>query len=188
VLLTGNSTDAVLSEELRRVVDWDKDLPEYVFRSRGFKFLFFERPIIDNGDLLFDLISSNAQSYTTDAWVSFGSPHAAGYAQFYFDEVDLAPRVSTLQKDFRDFFGGSVDYPVLMTNKNLDWIAFESSHEELGVLAVRSDGGRARKFIDRFKAGTFIACEQMEAGTPAALQLQGAYGRLIQILHKNYCF
>lgn len=187
MLLTENSTDPLLSEELRCAVDWDKDLPEYVFLSRGYKFFFFERSIIDNGDLLLDLLSSNAQSYTADSCVSFGNPNSAGYAQFFFDEIEPKSRVSILQTGFRDFFGGMIGYPVVITNKNLDWIAFESSHEELGVLAVRSDDCRAEKFIDHFEPEMFITCEQMKVDAPAFLHLLRVYGELIHILRRNYC-
>lgn len=187
MFLTANSTDSRLSEKLRSVVDWNKDLPEYVFLSRAYNFFFFERPIVYSGALLENLFAFNAQCYSADSFVSFGIPESAGYAQFFFDEVKPELRVSILQQGFRDFFGGAVDYPVLLTNKNIDWIAFESAYEELGVLAVRSDSDHADKFINLFEAEAFISCEQMKVDTPGFLHLFKIYGDLIHILRRNYC-
>ena len=55
------------------------------------------------------------------------------------DNENVETDVLTIHKDFQDFFGGRLGYPIVIFNEKFDWIAFESAYEEFGVLSVRED-------------------------------------------------
>lgn len=187
MLHTKNSTNNELVKKLIHTINWDKKLPQNIFFSSDYIFLFFERPIIDNKYLLEKLLQYNDHFYSTDSFLSFGLPKSDRYAQYFFDEIDPALRIKSLQKNYKDYYWREYGYPILLTNKNIDWIIFESASEELGVFAVKDDQNQANEFINLFEEDTFISCEQLKTSFPRYPLLYSLYGNLIPILRRNYC-
>lgn len=114
----------------------NKDLPEMVFRDSGLEFCFFERPLLSNVDVLDDLLCSSFKVFSTRAFALFSAPLAN--ICYVFDGENIQEGVEELSVGFRDFFKGTVNYPVVMGNVSLDWLLFESACEECGVLAFNS--------------------------------------------------
>ncbi|QDQ28821.1 hypothetical protein FNU76_22075 [Chitinimonas arctica] len=187
MLLTDVSPDDLLSERLCQVIDWSKDLPENIFHENDYRFHFFERSVLDNSELLRGIVESNWRTYVTDSFVSFGVPKTIAYAQFILEGDKIEHELVTLQNKFKDFFGGTVNYPIVLSNKNLDWFAFESAYEELGVLAVRDSDVKAGEFVDYFNNGALISCVNMKANAPGYSELLLEFKGLITVLNENYC-
>lgn len=123
---------AMLSSRL----ELTKDLPEMVFRGSGLEFYFFERPLLSNVDVLDDLLCSSFRVFSTRAFALFSAPLTS--TCYIFDGQNIQEGVEELSAGFRDFFKGTVNYPVVMGNMSFDWLLFESVYEEYGVLAFDS--------------------------------------------------
>ncbi|WP_122612493.1 hypothetical protein [Pseudomonas viridiflava] len=123
---------AMLSNRL----ELNKDLPEMVFRNSGLEFYFFERPLLSNVDVLYDLLCSSFKVFSTRAFALFSAPLTS--TCYLFDGENIQEGVEELSVGFRDFFKGTVNYPVVMGNVSFDWLLFEGACEEYGVLAFDS--------------------------------------------------
>ncbi|MFD2884569.1 hypothetical protein ACFS4T_26640 [Pseudomonas lini] len=86
---------------------------------------------------MIELISASYEDFFINCvykvWWKLGKIHV-----FLLDGVDVEGDVEFINKGFRDFFAGEVDYPMVIGDLAFDWLAFESAHEEFGVLAVKS--------------------------------------------------
>lgn len=127
-----NQITAMLSNRL----ELNKDLPEMVFRDSELEFYFFERPLLSNVDVLDSLLCSSFKVFSTSAFALFNAPLAS--TCYLFDGENTQEDVEELSVGFRDFFKGTVNYPVVMGNVSFDWLLFESACEEYGVLAFDS--------------------------------------------------
>jgi hypothetical protein len=187
MLLTGDLINSRMTEALRDIINWDVDLPKYIFSSRNFQFFFFARPIIGDEDLLVSILSSNAKNYDAKPFSSFGKPLSEDYAQLFFDDNDALQNALVLKDGFRDFFCGRVNYPLLISNTNIDWVVFETAYEELGVLAIKNTSMNCKKFIDDLVIESLFSCAQFDRASADFIGLQNEYGDLLALLRGNYC-
>ncbi|MBD9563234.1 hypothetical protein [Pseudomonas sp. PDM09] len=125
-----------ITQDLSTVINFATDLPAMVFRASDFEFCFFERSLVSFSDVLIELISASYEDFSSDVFIRFGG--SSENTCFLLDGVDVEGDVEFINKGFRDFFAGEVDYPMVIGDLEFDWLAFESAHEEFGVLAVKS--------------------------------------------------
>ena len=127
-----------LLDDLSGVINLNKDLPVNVFVRDGLLFWFFERPLFCFFDVLVGLISESISSFKSNVIIKFSGGEPLVSPCFSIDGDDVDKDAFWLSKNFEIFFNGKVGYPVILRNSTFDWIAFESSREEFGVIAVRS--------------------------------------------------
>ncbi|WP_122761180.1 hypothetical protein [Pseudomonas viridiflava] len=148
-----------LLEKLSSVIDLNKDLPMNVFIGSEFLFWFFERPLLCFHEIFAGLILENFSSYKSNFFIKFsGSEHSLNSC-YSFDGCDVDRDVLWLNNKFESFFDGTVDYPIILCDSACNWIAFESAHEEFGVIAVK-----ASAIKDKFYAylnSNFISMDEM---------------------------
>lgn len=125
-----------ITQDLSSFVSFATDLPAMVFRTSDFEFWFFERSLVSFSDVLIELISASYEGFSSAVFIRFGGD--SENTCFLLEGVDVEGDVEFINKGFRDFFAGEVDYPMIIGNLEFDWLAFESAHEEFGVLAVKS--------------------------------------------------
>lgn len=124
-----------VTQDLSNFVNFATDLPAMIFRASDFEFWFFERPLVSFSDVLIELISASYESFSSAVFIRFGG--SSENTCFLLEGIDVEGDVEFINKGFRDFFAGEVDYPMVIGNLEFDWLAFESAHEEFGVLAVK---------------------------------------------------
>ncbi|AEG02758.1 hypothetical protein [Methylomonas methanica] len=194
MLLRGQSIDFKIIEKLCQFVSFEKDLPDYVFSSKHRGIRFFERPILAYEEMLLEILSSNKRHYDSSVFISFGIPKSDEHAIFLIDYEKLELSLSVLRSGFNTFFEGTVRYPLLISNMNINWVAFESAYEELGVLVVEKEDQQANEFINELTLSSRLAelpifdCEQFKSDSSSYQDFCGVYGDLVKILGKNYCF
>jgi hypothetical protein len=179
MLYTGSDLNLQVIEKLMKSVNFTKDIPDYIFYSHDYYFWFFERPILDYMDLLEDLAITNDQAFESKLTVCFGRPDHSSFAYFLMENTENSD-LFDLKTGQRDFFGGTVGYPITLMNSNLDWIGFESAYEELGIIAVNKLISKDSKFI-RFLDENFITPQYMESLRSSDI------GKLVRMLLENYC-
>ncbi|RON99334.1 hypothetical protein BK674_18005 [Pseudomonas moraviensis] len=159
-------------------IELNKDLPEMVFRDSGLEFYFFERPLLSNVDVLDDLLCSSFKVFSTRAFALFSAPLAN--ICYLFDGENIQKGVEELSVGFRDFFKGTVNYPVIMGNVSFDWLLFESAYEEYGVLALDSQQA-SNEFSE------FLSCNLISS--PVFQSLKGhdkALDKIIAAFHTYF--
>lgn len=148
-----------LLEKLSEVIDFNKDLPSNVFVGDGLVFWFFERPLLCFFDLFCGLILESVSSFKSDVLIKFSGGEPLAGTCFSFSGSDAGRDTLWLNKGFEDFFGGEVGYPIILFNSTCDWIAFESAHEEFGVIAVKASALH-EGFFEYLKSN-FISIEEL---------------------------
>ncbi|MEB0048347.1 MULTISPECIES: hypothetical protein [unclassified Pseudomonas] len=124
-------------EKLSEVVDFKSDLPSKVFFESGLVFWFFERPLLAFIEVVSGLISKSISSYGMNVFVKFSGDELLDNSCIIFDGCDTENKILIVNDEYVDFLGGEVGYPIVLFNETHDWVAFESAHEEFGVIAVR---------------------------------------------------
>ena len=132
-----NEELSFLVERLQGIVDFGKALPVNIFVENDLSFWFFERPLLCHVDALVDFISVAIADVGLGVYLKFSGVEEFAGSCYFFDGKNIDEDVSWVGERFNDFFGGEVGYPIILCNKSCDWVAFESSCEELGVIAVR---------------------------------------------------
>ena len=144
MIVTFSSVDlGGISEVVRKLshaIDFGQDLPANLFVGEGYFFWLFERPLLDFEELFSGLISRSVTCYGGEAFVKFSGKQLLAESCFVFDGVKPEKDMPSIRAGFEDFWGGAVGYPVVIFNRYFDWIAYESAHEEFGVVAVRRAG------------------------------------------------
>lgn len=163
-------------------IDFGRDLPGNIFCNDEYRFYFFERPILDWVELFIGLAKVNSNVYACDLIVGFGDLRTPESMSYVVRSRYLQADLEALVIGFSDFFDGGVGYPVTIFNASLDWFAFESSSEELGVLALRSD--RAEKEFESYLKKELIDCNALLNISKGG----GVYSRLAAALVKEYCY
>lgn len=137
-------------EKLSCVVDFGRDLPGNVFVGGEYEFWIFERPLLCFVDVFKELISESISSYGSSLFVKFSGGEALKDSCYSVDGDGVDRDVSWLGKGFDSFFDGNVGYPIILCSSTFDWIAYESAHEEFGVIAVRMSSFRGgfHEFLD----------------------------------------
>lgn len=194
MLLTGHAINFKLVEKLCQFVNFENDLPNYVFTAKHHGFLFFDRPVLAYEEMLLGILSANKIAYGSGVFISFGVPKSDEYAIFLIDDERLELSLSELSSGFKDFFGGTVNYPLIISNMNIDWVAFESAYEELGVLVVDKENKQSNYFINELTLSSTLAelplfdCERFKSDSPNFQDFFKVYGNLVNLLGNNYCF
>lgn len=75
---------------------------------------------------MIELISASYEDFSSDVFIRFGG--SSENTCFLLDGVDVEGGVEFINKGFRDFFAGEVDYPMVIGDLEFDWLAFESAH------------------------------------------------------------
>lgn len=167
--------------DLSGVVDFDKDLPMNVFVGDRFLFWFFERPLLCFVDIFAELISKSVSSFKSGVFVKFSGCESLEGSCFTVDGRNVDKDALWLSKNSEDFFEGKVGYPIILCDGEFNWVAFESAHEELGVIAVNASTIKNEfyKYLD----SNFISMDelaQLMAGSSkesvAAGKLYSSYG------------
>jgi hypothetical protein len=164
--------------KLSNVLDFEKDLPSNVFIKNNLCFWFFERPIIDYGVLLSELVSISYLMFGSGVYVKFSGDKKASGTCFLFNGVDVSEGVELMGRKFSDFSGGTLGYPICIFNEECNWVALESAYDEFGVIAVDSEKA-SKEFLD-FLNLNFISRAEMlslEAGGDAMGMDAGALVR-----------
>ncbi|MWL91008.1 hypothetical protein [Cupriavidus sp. SW-Y-13] len=123
--------------QLSRHLDFKIDLPGNVFKGYDFDFFFFERPLFDFSEVFFKLITENFRVFDKKMYVKFSGEELLEDSCLIVNKNDVNSTVEIVEKYFSDFMGGKVGYPIILFNAAFDWISFESSREEIGVIAVK---------------------------------------------------
>nr|WP_218647054.1 hypothetical protein [Pseudomonas sp. P7548] len=123
-------------EKLLCVIDFDKDLPENVFLRDEYIYWFFERPLLCFYDLFSGLVLESVSSFKSDVFIKFSGGQPLSGSCFSIDSSNISGDSNWLVVNSENFFEGTVGYPIVLCNDTDDWFAFESAHEEFGVLAV----------------------------------------------------
>jgi len=151
----------VAGSEFRRevvgVIDYGKSLPDNIFCNGGYRFWFFERPILDWKELFIGLAEANGKIYGSDLVVCFGDLRSSDSSRYEVRLKSLLEDFEGLQKGFNSFFEGGVNYPVSIVSSNFEWFAFEGANEEYGVLGLRCH--RERKEFINYLDSELIGCE-----------------------------
>lgn len=124
-------------DKLGTVIDLTKELPANIFKSDGYLFWFFERPILSFFDEFSGLISSSVVSFCSEVLIKFSGGKSLANSFFSIDATDVEKDVGWLSERFESFFDGAVGYPIVLFESGYNWIAFESAYEEFGVIAVK---------------------------------------------------
>ncbi|QKV64940.1 hypothetical protein HUW52_19285 [Pseudomonas sp. 43A] len=149
-----------IAKMLSSRIDFKKDLPAMVFSDVGLEYYFFERPLLSFADVLNELCCLNYQVFSAKVFVLFGNPHSG--ACYLLDGQDVEEDIGNLSAGFRDFFKGTVDYPMVIGNLDGDWLAFESACEEYGVIALNSAGSSHREFSECLRCN-LISSEEFQS-------------------------
>jgi hypothetical protein len=131
-----------LAAMLTSRLDLEKDLPAMVFRETALEYYFFERPILNTIDVLNELVCLSYEVFSTDVFALFSTPPNSSC--YLFDGNNVEEGIEALSSGFRDFFKGTVDYPMIMGNWGFDWLLFESAYEEFGVLALSTANAKSK--------------------------------------------
>lgn len=146
-------------DDLLRFIDFDKDLPLNIFLGDQYDFWFFERPLISFVDVFRGVVSESLSNFSSQVFVKFSGVEVLSDSCFSINGDDVERGVSLINQGFKDFFGGRVGYPVVFFNGSYDWIGFESSREEFGVIAVRM-ASRQEGFF-KYLESNFISCDEI---------------------------
>ncbi|MCG8296597.1 hypothetical protein [Pseudomonas entomophila] len=165
-----------LIEKMLTLIDFGKDLPENVFVEEGLSFWFFERPLICYVDVFAGLISAAVAESDVGVYLKFSGVEVFPGSCYFFDGLNVSKDASWMSNGFNDFFGGEVGYPIILCGKGCDWMAFESAHEELGVIAVRSSF--LSKWFGEYLDDNFISMSdlvEMKAGSSVNSKVAKAF-------------
>ncbi|WP_171020458.1 hypothetical protein, partial [Cupriavidus sp. 2SB] len=145
--------------QLSRHLDFKIDLPGNVFVGNVFNFIFFERPLLCFSDVFSKLISENFSVFDEKIYVKFSGGDLLEDSCLIIDKYEMGSTVEVVESYFSDFMGGQIGYPIVLFNAAFDWISFESSREEIGVMAVKNSEKKDR-FISGLEAD-FISIDSL---------------------------
>jgi len=148
----------ILLDKLSGVIDFNKDLPLNVFVNGGFKYWFYERPLLLYLDLFYGLISESFSSFKSDVFIKFSGGERLAGSCFSVNGVDVLNDAQWVSKRSEDFFCGEVGYPIILFNGTHDWVAFESAREEFGVIAVRVESTQSE--FSEYLESNFISSKE----------------------------
>ncbi|MFI8481871.1 hypothetical protein ACIGCM_15010 [Pseudomonas sp. NPDC078700] len=165
-----------LLSKLSGVLDFNKDLPLNVFVDGDFLFWFFERPILSFFDVICGLITVSISSFKSDVFIKFSGGELLVDSCFSVNGSDVENDLIWIGKRSEDFFGGAVGYPIILFNRTHDWIAFESAHEEFGVIAVR-ESALQEVFVEYLDSNLISSGEitALASGTSAESKIARAF-------------
>ncbi|WP_081015312.1 MULTISPECIES: hypothetical protein [Pseudomonas] len=167
--------------ELSGMVDFKKDLPTNLFVGNGFKFWFFERPLLDFVDVFSELVSESLSSFGGDVFIKFSGEEFLVDSCFAINGDTVDADASWVSDNFEDFFGGRVGYPVVLFNGAFDWVAFESLREEFGVIAVKVSSFQNGFF--EYLESNFISCDGLSKMSSSS----SVEGLIAKAFEFSYC-
>jgi hypothetical protein len=168
----------IISQRLSAKVDLTNDLPACIFQEKNLDFWFFERSLLGDVDLFEELlVESNAQfSRGVGIIYSWASAECKGRL---LDGED--PEASVLELKQQQFGGElALDLPSFYFDTNFEWLAYESSYEEWGVLAM--DRALSETRLAKFLNQEFIGARDLWRLS----KLDNFNGKLARIFLKNY--
>lgn len=139
---------------LSKLIDFNKDLPLNIFRSNDYVFWFFERPLLDYEEILCNLIDANLKYLKESILITFGDLKDDDFMFYYFENMDELKNLENLENS-------RLEYPIVITNENGDWLAFESSREELGVIGLNINTTNFSEISNRFN-NIFINLDDLD--------------------------
>ncbi|WP_423172857.1 MULTISPECIES: hypothetical protein [unclassified Stenotrophomonas maltophilia group] len=142
-----------------RLVDLEMDLPQMVFRGAGWRFRFFERPVLLDDDVMSNLIESSSRTFGSGIFVKFSRSSDLN-SVLVIDNSCVGRAFDSAADAYEDNLM-DLGYPVIFGDLEGRWIGFESVCEELGVLAVR-DSIQAHEFISNLGEG-LISVRDLQA-------------------------
>lgn len=151
---------SMIVEKLSGVVDFESDLPSKVFFENELVYWFFERPLLAFVDMFSELVSKSISSYGLNVLIKFSGDKLLDDSCIVFDGCDTEGKVLIVSDRYVDFLGGKLGYPIIFFNENHDWVAFESAHEEFGVIAVRK--ADLPKEFSEYLECNFISAKTLE--------------------------
>ncbi|MEN5240713.1 MULTISPECIES: hypothetical protein [Pseudomonas] len=176
-----NEEMVLLLDRLSGVIGFNKDLPMNVFVGGGFLFWFFERPLLCSFEVFEGLILQSVSSFKSSVFVKFSGGELLESSCFSIDGADLERDVSWLNKRFESFFEGAVGYPIAICDSVCNWVAFESAHEEFGVIAVKKS--ELQKGFCEYLNSNFISMDEL-VGLASGPSAEGA---IAKALVSSYC-
>ncbi len=131
-----------------KTIDFKINISDGIFIKKGYKSYLFDRGILNCKDnIILKILQCNHAIFMRDSIASFGDPEADAYAQFIFSNTSNIEAFSKdLKKGFSDFFNDQAFYPLLITNLNLDWVAYETIEDEYGIFAIKKEFDKAFRF------------------------------------------
>lgn len=168
-------------DKLSGVVDFDKDLPKNIFLEENLSFWFFERPLLGFYELFLGLVSESLCSFESDVFIKFSGGEPLAGSCFSINGRHADKDVCWISKRFEDFFNGTVGYPIFLCNGGFDWLAYESVHEEYGVIALRGLNRKA-KFYEYLNANFISMDELAELGAGSSTE-----SIIAKVLISSYC-
>lgn len=124
---------------LRSLVDFEENLPSNVFKGGNYEYWFFERPLLAFSDLLASLVSASNKSYGSRVYIKYAGDRMVSGSLLEFDGFEVENAAEWIANGRPDFFDGDFEYPLMVFNKEFDWLAFEGFNEEFGVIAARKE-------------------------------------------------
>ncbi|RPE31380.1 hypothetical protein EC846_0843 [Acinetobacter sp. BIGb0102] len=152
----------------------DKDLPFYIFKENNYIFWFFERPLLDYKDILDSLIHINSTNFKEEVFITFGNLNKENFSYYSFRNKDELESIDGLEKS-------RLEYPIIIMNKNCDWLAFESSREGIGVIALKTNRPDSKEIERKFNK-IFITMSELEQ----IREKEGWYSKVAAALILNY--
>lgn len=153
----GDARAESLERKIARLVDFGRDLPDNMFLNKNMKYWFFERPIL-NTEIFAALIGLSYSVFKADVFVRFAQESGEVGKYFFLDGRNVEASTGFISSGFDDFFGSTVNYPVVVSNLAFDWIAYESSKEELGVVGVVAS---VSPDLVTFLDDNFMSCSEL---------------------------
>lgn len=122
-----------IAQTLSMQIDTTKQLPERMFIGGNLNYWFFERPLLGNLDLFEGLLIESFKQFSSGVGIlfSWNTPDCIGRL---LDGAD--PEKSVLELDRQVFKNTELAFPDAFFSETHEWLAYESTVEEWGVLAM----------------------------------------------------
>ena len=105
------------------------------------------------------LVSKSISSFKSDVFIKFSGDEPLADSCFSVNGSDIDRDIYWLSKKFDSLIDGKAGYPIILFNRTCDWIAFESAHEELGVIAMNASVFQ-EAFLEYLKSN-FVSLEEL---------------------------
>ncbi|MGX1020381.1 hypothetical protein AB7M33_003057 [Pseudomonas sp. Y3 TE3536] len=181
MMLKLNFQDTVdITTKISEHLAFDKELPQNVFKYRDCVFYFIERPMLDNDTVMASLIDSSTHQFCAPVIVKYLGEATQEGSCLSFSGKNTLNDLEEFEHGNRTFFDGTLDYPIVLCSRNMEWLAIESACDELAVIAVKREffNGEFKEVIhDHF----------ISIGELAAISKKpGPDGTLAQTYLKNF--
>jgi hypothetical protein len=151
---------ASITTVISEYIDFQRELPEHVFKLHDFIFYFIERPVLDNYNAMRSLIDTSTLQFHVPVIIKYLGNSIVEGSCLSFNGSDTINDLATFEHSSRTFFDGTLDYPIVLCSRGMEWFAVESACDELAVIAIKQGAfnGDFKAVIDE----NFISVEELK--------------------------